>query len=240
MALAAGSVIWITRTRPGVEATRERILAARPDLCPLIDPVLEVCPRQDADLSDAIKAHLSGAAQPVLAITSQNALTLFARLCPRRDLNVFTVGDASQAQAQSLGFSSVSSAGGTVTDLKTLILDRTSPETPILFPHGTQQAGDLLGELSAAGRRAKGLCLYETRPTQPHLALTAPRLDALILHSPRGAQAVVTLSQTHQGLRGLPAFALSEAVAGPLHEARWQTIFVPPFPNDAALLNLVL
>ena len=93
--------IWITRAQPEAEATAGRIRALRHE--PVVAPVLEVRPSLDAPALEGVGA---------LAFTSRNGVRAFVALTPERDLQVFTVGDATAAAAREAGFTDVASASG--------------------------------------------------------------------------------------------------------------------------------
>ncbi|PXA92809.1 uroporphyrinogen-III synthase, partial [Caulobacter sp. D5] len=95
--------VWITRARPGAEATAARLSAL--GFTPLIDPLLEV-----RDLPWT--ANLAGVG--ALAFTSRNGVAAFARISGERGLPVFAVGDATAEVAAEAGFTRIESAQGDV------------------------------------------------------------------------------------------------------------------------------
>jgi uroporphyrinogen-III synthase len=223
--------IWITRAAPGAEKTAERVRALGHD--PLIHPLLEVQPVTpvDLDLSDV------GA----LAFTSANGVRAFAQAWAGRELPVFAVGEATGQAARQAGFRKVYSTTGDVTALADGIAARRR-EIPgaILHPGAANPAGDLVGDLMARSVPARSVVLYQTAVRQPDAALLAdlPGLDAVLVHSPRAAQALAQVLERHPAPQ-LRILAISPAALRPLADTPAAMKASPPFPLEAALLNLI-
>jgi uroporphyrinogen-III synthase len=105
MSGSGNPVIWITRPEPGAGRTAERVAALGFD--PLVLPLTEVKPVDpEIDMEDAERAGF-------VAVTSSNAI----RLAPKPLLDVlkartvYTVGDATKAEAEAHGFVQVVSRG---------------------------------------------------------------------------------------------------------------------------------
>lgn len=184
MAEARAWRVWVTRARPGAEATAERVRALGHD--PLAAPLIETRPLP------AAPPDLAGVA--TLAFTSAAGVRAYADLHAGRDLPVFAVGDATAAAARGAGFGAVHHADGNARDLAALLL-RAAPAGRVLVPGAREPAFDLPAALAAAGVPATALPLYETHPVRPPPAaalaeLAAGRLDAVLLHSPSAARAL--------------------------------------------------
>ncbi|MDB5408723.1 MAG: hemD [Rhodospirillales bacterium] len=211
-------------------------LAAR-GVVALVDPLLAIRFIPDASLD------LAGVA--ALLFTSSNGARAFAATNPRRDLKVFTVGDATAAVARDLGFAAVVSAAGDVEDLASLVTATLSPgDGALLHPAGSVVAGDLAGRLGAAGFDLRRTVLYAAEPA-PTLAaatiaaLRARTLDAAFFFSPRTASRFVTLATDAAvggATRRVAAFCLSQAVAAALEPLPWAQVVVAATPDQAALL----
>ena len=223
--------VWITRARPGAQATARRVEAL--GFTPLIDPLLEI------RLLDP-RVDLAGVA--ALAFTSANGVEAFARLTSARDFRVFTVGEATARAAEAAGFPDPDSADGDVEALAALIA-ATGPGL-VLCPGADQPAADLPALLALSGNPARALAVYaaaDRPPTAQTLALMSS-LDAVLLHSPRAARGLV------RGLAaapapGLRALCLSPAVAEPLAAAQRAglvgSVTFAPRPRESALLDLL-
>lgn len=180
-----------------------------------------------------------------LAFTSANGVRVFAGLSAHRDLPVFAVGASTAAAARGAGFRRVESAAGDVTALAALITQRLAPEDGAVF-HGAgrQVAGDLKGELEAAGFAVRRAVLYEARAAtalSPAAAeaLAAGKLDAVLFFSPRTAETFVRLvSQAGlaESCRACRAVCLSRAVANKLEAIAWGAVHVADQPTREALL----
>lgn len=223
--------IWITRAQPAAAATAERVRGLGHDA--LVAPLLAV-----HDLED-VEIDLSGVA--ALAFTSANGVRAFAARSGDRALKVFAVGGATAQAARQAGFGSVLSSDGDVAVLARGIAARRGElKGAVLHAGAADLAGDLAGALSAQGVEARRLILYETRPTAiPEAELAALlRADVVLLHSPRGAQALAKVLRGHPA-PAMRALGLSTAVLKPLSRARLAAKASPAFPLEAALLQLI-
>jgi uroporphyrinogen-III synthase len=223
--------IWITRAQPGADATAERVRALGHEA--LVAPLLAVRNIED------VQVDLAGVA--ALAFTSANGVRAFAEKSGDRSLKVFAVGAATAQAARKAGFRSVLSADGDVEALADGIGQRrTELKGAVLHPGAAEPAGDLAGALEKHGVEARRLILYESAPVilsdeEAELLVAA---DAVLLHSPRGAQALAKLLKTRPAPK-LRALGLSKAVVRPLARTPLAAKAYPPFPLEAALLNLI-
>jgi len=223
--------IWITRAQPGAEATAERVRALGHEA--VVAPLLAVRVLPD------VRVDLSGVA--ALAFTSANGVRAFADASGERGLKVFAVGAATAQAARAAGFRSVLSADGDVEALAEGIAVRKGElRGAVLHPGAAEPAGDLAGALEKHGVEARRLVLYETAPVAlPDAEAEAlSRSDAVLLHSPRAAQVLAKVLKAHPAPQ-MRALGLSKAVVKPLARTRMAAKAFPPFPLEAALLNLI-
>ncbi|PVM91419.1 uroporphyrinogen-III synthase [Caulobacter radicis] len=226
--------VWITRARPGAEATAARLSAL--GFSPLIDPLLEV-----RDLPWT--ADLAGVG--ALAFTSRNGVAAFARASAQRGLPVFAVGAATADLAAEAGFSRIESAEGDVAALAALIAaHHTGFEGTVLHPAAAEPAGDLVSPLVRAGIEARTVAVYESVVRAPAAETLAALEDlrAVLLHSPKAARALAALLMAHPA-PGLRALCLSPAVAAPLAplsaDGRLGPVAAAPRPRETALFELI-
>lgn len=223
--------IWITRAQPGADVTAERVRALGHDA--VVAPLLAVRVMPD------VNVDLGGVA--ALAFTSANGVRAFADASGERNLKVFAVGAATAQAARAAGFKAVLSADGDVEALADGIAARRGElRGAVLHPGAAEPAGDLAGALEKHGVEARRLILYETAPVDlgAAQAVALGRSDAVLLHSPRAAQVLAKLLKAHPA-PGLRALGLSKAVVKPLARTRMAGKAFPPFPLEAALLNLI-
>jgi len=223
--------IWITRAQPGADLTAERVRALGHDA--VVAPLLAVSMLPD------VRIDLHGVA--ALAFTSANGVRAFADASGERGLKVFAVGAATAQAARAAGFKSVLSADGDVEALAEGIAARRGElRGAVLHPGAAEPAGDLAGALERQGVEARRLILYETAPVDlpPAEAEALAQSDAVLLHSPRAAQVLARLLKAHPAPE-LRALGLSKAVVKPLARTRLAAKAFPPFPLEAALLNLI-
>lgn len=223
--------IWITRAQPGADATAERVRGLGHDA--LVAPLLAVHDLEEAEIDLADVA--------ALAFTSANGVRAFAARSGDRALKVFAVGGATAQAARQAGFSSVLSTNGDVEALAQGIAARRGElKGCVLHAGAAELAGDLVGALDAQGVEARRLILYETRPVamaEDELK-TLLRADAVLLHSPRAALALARALRGHPA-PAMRALGLSKAVLKPLARTRLAAKLAPPYPLEAALLQLI-
>lgn len=223
--------IWITRAQPGADATAERVRALGHEA--VVVPLLAVRILPD------VEVDLSGVA--ALAFTSANGVRAFSDACGERSLRVFAVGAATAQAARAAGFRSVLSADGDVEALAEGIgIRRSELKGAVLHPGAAEPAGDLAGALEKHGVEARRLILYETAPVSlsADQVEVVTRSDAALLHSPRAAQVLAKVLKAHPAPQ-LRALGLSKAVVKPLRRTAMASKAYPPFPLEAALLNLI-
>ncbi|MBI1685975.1 uroporphyrinogen-III synthase [Caulobacter hibisci] len=225
--------LWITRARPGAEATAARLSAL--GFTPLVDPLLEI-----RDLPWT--ADLAGVG--ALAFTSLNGVAAFVRASGERALPVFAVGTATAHAAAEAGFSTIESAQGDVAELAALIAARAFAGA-VLHPAAAEPAGDLASPLARAGIEARSVAVYESieRAPQPSTLAALDALAGVLLHSPKAARALAALLESRPA-PGLRAFCLSPAVAAPLAEladaGKLGPVAAAPRPHETALLDLLV
>lgn len=226
--MATGAPVWITRARPGAEATAARVAAL--GFTPIVDPLLEVAP---------LEASIDLAGVSALAFTSANGVEAFSRLSGERTLPVFAVGRATARAAAEAGFATVSSAEGDVEDLADLIA-ATQPGS-VLWAGAREPAGDLVALLRARGVAARGAAVYQTVERAPS-AETLARLDdalTVLVHSPRAARALAAIVRSRPAPT-LRVLCLSEAVAAPMLALEEPgSVARAPRPDESALLALL-
>ncbi|NKB48061.1 MAG: uroporphyrinogen-III synthase [Alphaproteobacteria bacterium] len=226
--------VLLTRPRPDSEETA-RLLAAQ-NIETVIAPLIEISdiPGAAPDLEDV----------QALLVTSANGARALARATARRDLPLFAVGDASAAAAAESGFSKVTSANGDVAALAAVVRDQLSPENGALFhAAGSVVAGDLAGDLTAAGFEVRRAQLYSAQtagrlPEVARRALNDSAVDAALFYSPRTAAQFAKLVES-AGLAAncqhLIAVCLSATVAETLTSLPFYGVRVAATANQAAL-----
>jgi uroporphyrinogen-III synthase len=206
----------------------------------IIEPLLAIRIRGDA------RPDLGGV-QAVLC-TSSNGVRALARLSPERRIPLFAVGDATAGRASSEGFAHVESAAGDVVDLVRLVRQRLRPEGGLLLHVcGSVIAGDLAGELQAAGFTVGRSVLYEAAPATSLSAaamhaLHAGLVDFALLFSPRTAAIFARLAQAAgaaESLRHVRAVSISNAADATLSGLRFRERRVAARPNQESLLAVL-
>jgi uroporphyrinogen-III synthase len=220
--------VAITRALPDAERTAERLreLGAEPILAPLLNVI--PC-AYDTNVEEA----------QALLFTSANGVRAFPDARRLHAKPVLTVGDATAEAARAAGFTNVRSADGEVSALVELAKENLAANAGKLIHIGGEDiAGDLVGELTAAGFTVERRIAYAARA-----ALSAPPallqpLDIVLFHSARAADTFVRLGAPNAGR--LTAACLSQAVADAAGKAWWGRIVVSPAPREDALLRAAL
>ncbi|CAN7467116.1 uroporphyrinogen-III synthase [Phenylobacterium sp. LjRoot225] len=223
--------IWITRAQPGAGATAERVRGMGHDV--LVAPLLAV------HNLDEVEVDLDGVS--ALAFTSANGVRAFSERSGARGLTVFAVGAATALAARQAGFRSVLSTDGDVAALAHGIAARRGElKGAVLHAGAAELAGDLAGALETHGVESRRLTLYETRPVKLGEAELKPllRADTVLLHSPRAARALAAILRAHPTPQ-MRALGLSQAVLKPLARVKLASRTAPPYPLEAALLQLI-
>ena len=218
--------IWVTRTAPEAEATAMRLAAM--GLIAVVAPVLEARPIA------GVQIDLRGV--DALAFSSGHAVAAFAALSDERRLPVFTVGAATAKKARAAGFGAVKSADGGAATLAEKIAVADPQPKLVLHPGAREPAADLVALLAERGVAARAVAVHETVTTD--LASPPDSIDAILIHSARGAGAGAAL-MADRPCAGIEVFAISEAAARPLRSVGFARVVAAPFPNEAALLDLL-
>lgn len=240
---ASKPLVWITRAVDGAARTQKALAFMGIDS--LIAPILAV---------HALMPVIDPAAFDALIVTSINGLSGFVRLCARRDLPVWCVGDATAQAARDAGFSDVTSATGDVAALFKIMKAQSPRHLRYLYACAAQPSAPLLAGLWAEGFRAIHIPVYETREVTADL--TVEQLAAVshvLIHSARGAMATARFLTTHDlpsGLDALTFICISEAAAQALEMALKAddkkypltgiTVQISAFPDEASMLKLIV
>ena len=238
------------RTSPGRFGLRALVTRPREDAAELaaalaargIEAVIE--PLIDIHFRTEPAPDLAGA-QAVLC-TSANGVRALARLSGERALPLFAVGDATAARARAEGFADVASAGGDVGDLAQLVRARLRPQAGrLVHVAGSAVAGDLAGDLGAAGFAVDRLVLYEAHPAAALSSATASALASgligfALFFSPRTAATFVRLADRAGVIDGLDrtaAVSISAAADAALGSVRFRERRIAATPNQSGLLT---
>ncbi|HEX2115823.1 MAG TPA: uroporphyrinogen-III synthase [Alphaproteobacteria bacterium] len=230
--------ILVTRPREDSERLAQLLEAKGHQV--LIEPLFTIEPVLDTPLDlEIVQA---------LLMTSANGVRAFAFRSPRRDLRVFAVGDATAEAARAFGFADVESAGGDVGDLARLVRERARPEDgALLHTAGSATAGDLAGDLQAAGFEVRRAVLYRSEAASALsaelcTALREGRIDLALFFSPRTARTFVSLAKAagvDRACKDVALIGLSAAVVDAASEIAWAVREAAGAPTEAALLATV-
>ncbi|MBZ8118501.1 uroporphyrinogen-III synthase [Roseovarius sp. LXJ103] len=221
--------ILITRPEPGGTRFEAQVRAQFSDVRTCLSPILEIVPEPDAVPIHGVRG---------LIFTSQYGVEQFAAQVARRDFPVFAVGGATGVVARAAGFGDVVEAEGDAVSLVAKIIEH-GVLGPLLHLRGGVAAGDVAGDLTAAGIETRVAILYrqdEAAPTPEAKALLAGTAPVIVpLFSPRSAALWFAQSKPRAPL---VIIAISEAVARAVPEGV-APMFVAHTPDAEAMLRLM-
>ncbi len=230
------TMILVTRPEPGATETSARVIQI--GFVPLMAPALVIEPTAaPLPLAECVAAVL---------VTSGNAL---APCFPAfRDAPLLTVGDATAARAQQLGFRRIISASGDAADLAALVIrDRQPHEGPLLLACARGQGTPLAAALRLAGFRVIRRGVYQSVPARalPCSAISALRtgqVRAALFFSAATAGAFIRLirqSGLEDTARSTDALAIGKAAGMALRALPWRRVGVAEKPTQDAMLALI-
>jgi uroporphyrinogen-III synthase len=159
---------------------------------------------------------------------------------------VHAVGARTAEAAREFGFHNTSSAGGTVADLANLVRAEIAPgEGRLVHLSGRDAAGDIAGTLARAGYETQRIVVYEAVPAEalPADAVEAlrdGRVEAVLLYSPRSAEAfagLVRQAGLGERLADISAVAISQNVAETARIAGFGHVSVAAATEESALFD---
>jgi uroporphyrinogen-III synthase len=215
-------------TRPIEDANATAAILREQGYEPVIEPLLEIHYREDADISlDGVQAVLA---------TSANGARALARNTPRRDATLFAVGAQTADAARAAGFSNVRSAYGDARDLARLIIDTADPKRgELLHAAASETRGDLASTLQRAGFLVRAVTLYDAIAAK-ELAVNLSSIDAVLFYSPRSAGIFANLAGDCSRIL---ACCISAAAAEALKPLRFREIRLASRPDQESLLALL-
>lgn len=220
--------VAITRAEPGASETAARVRARGAEA--ILAPLLTIVPCGYDTNTEGAQA---------IIFTSSNGVRAFPDARGARDRIVLTVGDVTAAAAREAGFSDVRSADGDVRSLAALVKGQLDPaKGKLIHIAGDHVAGDLGGELRAAGFSVERRLAYASVAAAPlPEALNGP-LDIVLFHSPRAAQRFVELGAPNAV--NLVAGCMSTAIAEAAGQTSWKRIITAAKPREDDLLTATL
>jgi uroporphyrinogen-III synthase len=248
---SSGEVL-ITRPRDQADALASKLTQA--GLRCHVEPMLCVTPRPVPDWS-----FMKGAQG--LLFTSARAVRAADMALPPEirsaamALPVLAVGAATAAAARLAGFQDVAAGGGNVGALAGAAKARFEAGPifkegggAVVHLSGARMAGNLGGELQAAGIQARRVILYDTHPPaglSPALVdkLRTDAINDAMFFSARTALVFVSLvdqAGLRRQLAGITVYCLSDAVARAASALSWRLLRVALQPTQAALVGLLL
>ncbi|MEO5805303.1 uroporphyrinogen-III synthase [Devosia sp.] len=232
--------ILVTRPEPDATGTVSRLWAMDVDAIAvplLVRQVLDTALPEAGDFA-------------AMVVTSGNALrTLSERsgVEQYRSLPIFTVGEVTGIEAQTLGFGTVQSAAGGLAELADL-LKRSGIAGPVFYPAASERNGDLAALVAPFGLTLVTTPLYRmvpvTRVPESVVAeLASGAIEAALFYSRRTAQSFVAAMAdrlTAAQRQHLAVLCLSNAVAEPLRAAGYGNAAIARHPNEETMMSLAL
>lgn len=199
-------------------------------------PLLAIKPRDGVTIpARDWQAIAVTSANGIRALPEGHGLTRWPALC---------VGPQSLKAATAAGFQA-EAHGGDVHGLATHIRDTLNPaKGPILYLSGAETAGDLEGQLKAAGFDCHRAVLYDAAPAEhlgaAEMAIRHGEIEAVLLYSPRSAKiwrGLIEKAKLAEQAARIRHLCLSRNVAAVLPEAWAQEVAARP--DETAMLALL-
>ncbi|MCC6788250.1 MAG: uroporphyrinogen-III synthase [Hyphomonadaceae bacterium] len=220
--------VAITRAEPEASRTAARVRARGAEA--IVAPLIAIVPCGYDTNTEGAQA---------IIFTSTNGVRAFPDARGARDRLVLTVGDATAEAAREAGFSDVRSADGDVNALVALAKRELDPARgKLIHIAGDHVAGDLGGELRAAGFSVERRLAYASVAAAPLPAALNGPLDIVLFHSPRAAQRFIELGAPNAA--NLVAGCMSAAIADAAGKVSWKRIITAPRPREDDLLAATL
>lgn len=220
--------VAITRAEPEASRTAARVEArgAKAIIAPLLTIV--AC-GYDTNSEDA----------QAIIFTSINGVHAFPDTIGARHRTILTVGDATADAAREAGFTDVRSADGDVVALAALVKRDLDPaKGKLIHIAGDHVAGDLGGDLRAAGFSVERRLAYASVPRQSLPEALKQPLDIVLFHSARAAETFIALGAPN--VAHLTAACLSASVAAAVEKTSWKRIITAARPREDDLLTATL
>ena len=227
-------------TRPIEAAERFADQARTLGFDPILAPMLTIEFAQRANLNlDGVQAVL---------LTSGHGARALAHATNRRDVLIFTVGNATAEVAKQFGFTNVSSANGDGAALASLVTRRLVVSNgPVVHASGDKQAFDIVGALSQKGFDARLALLYNANPVKrlpadTLMAITARRIDYAAFFSPHTGRTfgrLVRQAGAAEAMTSVTAVSISPNVSNSLGGLIWRKQLTVEKPTAAAILDLL-
>lgn len=220
--------VAITRAEPEASRTAARVRARGAEA--VVAPLLTIVPCGYDTNTEGAQA---------LIFTSTNGVRAFPDVGGACDRIVLAVGDATAEAAREAGFSDVRSADGDVVALAALAKATLDPaKGKLVHIAGDHVAGDLGGDLRAAGFSVERRLAYASVAAIELPAALRQPLDVVLFHSARAAETFVALGAPNAS--ELTAGCLSAAVAQAAGKTSWKRIITAPRPREDDLLTATL
>jgi uroporphyrinogen-III synthase len=229
-------------TRPLPDAERTAAALRTNGHAVTITPLLHVETLADAELGAGPWA--------AILVTSANAARAIAghkRVAELRVLPVLAVGERSAAAMRSAGFTDVSSAEGSASDLTRSAAERLKHGEPLLYLAGADRSADIAADLAAQNFLVRTVVVY--RAVQAHVLPEAAAevlkggIGGVVHFSRRSAEAYVNVTRSaglsEPAVKKPAHFCLSAQVAEPLVKAGAGDIRIAQEPTEPALLALI-
>lgn len=223
-------------TRPEPDSRRIAAVLEERGIATLIWPLTRI-----AALADSYEVP---ARVEALLFTSSNGVRVFSRICATRDLPAFCVGDRTAALAREARFADVRSAAGDARALADLATG--SGCERFLHVRGRDAAGDLAGQLSAAGLAVEEVVLYAAEPSGPAdsevcEALASGGIAVVTVWSRRNAEILAAHLAEHPAWRldGAVLVAISENALDPLVNTGFGHNIVAERPDAGAMVAAI-
>lgn len=182
----------------------------------------------------------------LIIATSRHGVAGLAKVTAARDIPMVTVGDSTRECAIDLGFRSVDTVSGTVSDLLQYLRLNASGAR-VLYVRGAHVSHDLRSNVAQLGAVLEETVLYSTNVSRGLSAacsrlLVSGSITGVLLYSARTAEIFVELVSRQQQIAHLSrvvAYTISPRAKQILGAFKWKEILVSEHPTEASLFELL-
>ena len=228
-------MLVITRARGDSIRTRDKLVELGFDV--FIEPMFEV---EYLDIGT-----ISLDKYDVIAVTSRYGIDALSLSTDVRGTSIITVGDATKAYAESLGFRDVTSVAGVAVDLSNHI-SLHAKNARVLYVRGVDVAHDLASTVRKVGIEVEELAIYRTvassaLSTEFCELLVGGRISGIVFYSKGSTRTFVDLAAKYSDrFDSICAYTLGSDYMETLGKYPWKGIYTSEFPSEEALFQLLI
>ena len=177
--------------------------------------------------------------------TSKHSIIALSKTVKNRNKPIITVGDNTKQVAKKLGFLSVTSLNGNISDVISYIKNNT--KLRFLYIRGQQVTYNLKDIFSNDKIRFHEMILYSTIDTQSlskdcYNVLLHNKISGILFYSSRTATIFIDLIKKHNidhKTSSITVYTMSQKIAETVNNVSWKSIKISDKPTNESLISLI-